>query len=40
VAELIQVEIKTGTTHTMTWLDAALKPNRAWFLSARVIRAP
>jgi hypothetical protein len=21
----IQVEIKTGTTHTITWLDAALK---------------
>jgi hypothetical protein len=25
MAQVIQVEIKTGTTHTMTWLDAALK---------------
>jgi hypothetical protein len=25
VAQIIQVEIRTGTTHTMTWLDAALK---------------
>jgi hypothetical protein len=23
---LIQVEIRTDTTHTLTWLDAALKP--------------
>jgi len=23
--QVIQVEIKTGTTHTITWLDAALK---------------
>ena len=26
MAQVIQVEIRTGTTHTMTWLDAALKP--------------
>jgi hypothetical protein len=26
VAQIIQVEMRTGTTHTMTWLDAALKP--------------
>jgi hypothetical protein len=26
VAHVIQVEIRTGTTHTVTWLDAALKP--------------
>ncbi len=26
VAQVIQVEIRTGTTHTVTWLDAALKP--------------
>lgn len=25
MAHIIQVEIRTGTTHTMTWLDAALK---------------
>jgi hypothetical protein len=25
MAWAIQVEIKTGTTHTITWLDAALK---------------
>lgn len=26
VAHVIQVEMRTGTTHTVTWLDAALKP--------------
>ena len=26
MAHIIQVEIKTGTTYTVTWLDAALKP--------------
>ncbi|HEX3321312.1 MAG TPA: hypothetical protein VHR84_11460 [Terriglobales bacterium] len=26
MAQVIQVEIRTGTTHTVTWLDAALKP--------------
>jgi hypothetical protein len=26
VAHVIQVEIRTGSTHTVTWLDAALKP--------------
>jgi hypothetical protein len=25
MAQVIQVEIRTGTTHTLTWLDAALK---------------
>jgi hypothetical protein len=25
MAQVIQVEIRTGTTHSMTWLDAALK---------------
>jgi hypothetical protein len=25
MAQVIQVEIKTGTTHTITWFDAALK---------------
>jgi hypothetical protein len=25
MAQIIQVEIRTGTTHTVTWLDAALK---------------
>jgi hypothetical protein len=25
MAHVIQVEIRTGTTHTVTWLDAALK---------------
>jgi hypothetical protein len=25
MAQVVQVEIRTGTTHTMTWLDAALK---------------
>jgi len=25
MAQLIQVEIRTDTTHTLTWLDAALK---------------
>jgi len=28
MAQVIQVEIRTGTTHTMTWLDAALKPKQ------------
>jgi len=23
---VIQVELRTGTTHTLTWLNAALKP--------------
>jgi len=26
VAHVIQVEIRTGTTHTVTWLNATLKP--------------
>jgi len=26
MAHVIQVEIRTGTTHTLTWLDAVLKP--------------
>ena len=26
MAQVIQVEIRTGSTHTVTWLDAALKP--------------
>jgi hypothetical protein len=26
MAHVIQVEIRTGTTHTVTWLDGALKP--------------
>jgi hypothetical protein len=26
MAQVIQVELRTGTTHTVTWLDAALKP--------------
>jgi hypothetical protein len=26
VEHVIQVEIRTDTTHTLTWLDAALKP--------------
>jgi hypothetical protein len=26
MAQFIQVEIRTGTTHTVTWLDGALKP--------------
>jgi hypothetical protein len=26
MAQVIQVEIRTVTTHTVTWLDAALKP--------------
>jgi hypothetical protein len=25
MAQLIQVELRTGTTHTLTWLDTALK---------------
>jgi hypothetical protein len=25
MAQVIQVEIRTGTTHTLTWLDSALK---------------
>jgi hypothetical protein len=32
VAQVIQVEIRTGTTHTVTWLDAALKPKRGMAL--------
>ena len=26
MAQVIQVELRTDTTHTVTWLDAALKP--------------
>ena len=26
MAQIVQVEIKSGSTHTITWLDAALKP--------------
>jgi hypothetical protein len=26
LAQVIQVELRTDTTHTVTWLDAALKP--------------
>ena len=26
VEHVIQVELRTDTTHTLTWLDAALKP--------------
>jgi len=26
MTQVIQVEIRTGCTHTVTWLDAALKP--------------
>jgi hypothetical protein len=26
MAQIIQVELRTDTTHTVTWLDAALKP--------------
>jgi hypothetical protein len=25
MAQVIQVEVRTGTTHTVTWLDTALK---------------
>ena len=24
---MVQVELRTDTSHTMTWLDAALRPN-------------
>jgi hypothetical protein len=27
MSQIIQVELRTDTTHTMTWLDAALRPN-------------
>jgi len=26
MVQVIQVEIRTGTTHTVTWLDTLLKP--------------
>lgn len=26
MGRVIQVELRTATTHTLTWLDAALKP--------------
>lgn len=26
MVQVIQVEVRSGTTHTLTWLDAALKP--------------
>jgi hypothetical protein len=39
IAPAVQVERKTGTTHTITWLDAALKLELGIVLSAKVIRA-
>jgi len=32
---LIQVELRTDTTHTLTWLDAALKPNSGMVLCCK-----
>ena len=29
---IIQVELRTGTTHTLTWLNAALKPKPGMIL--------
>jgi hypothetical protein len=29
---VIQVELRTGPTHTLTWLDAALKPKAGMVL--------
>jgi hypothetical protein len=29
---IIQVELRTDTTHTLTWLDAALKPKAGMVL--------
>ena len=31
--QIVQIELRTDTTHTMTWLDAALRPNPAWVFS-------
>ena len=27
MSQIVQVELRTDTTHTMIWLDAALRPN-------------
>jgi hypothetical protein len=32
---LIQVELRTDTTHTVTWLDAALKPKSGMVLRCK-----
>jgi len=32
---VIQVELKTNTTHTLTWLDAALKPKPGMVLQCK-----
>jgi hypothetical protein len=33
MGHVIQVELRTGTTHTLTWLNAALKPKPGMVLS-------
>ena len=33
--QVIQVELRTDTTHTVTWLDAALKPKPGMALVCR-----
>jgi hypothetical protein len=35
MAQVIQVEIRSGTTHTVTWLDAALKPKEGMALACK-----
>ena len=32
MGHVIQVELRTATTHTLTWLDAALKPKPGMIL--------
>jgi hypothetical protein len=32
---IIQVELRTDTTHTLTWLDAALKPKPGMVLQCK-----
>jgi hypothetical protein len=35
VQHVIQVELRTDTTHTLTWLDAALKPKPGMVLRCK-----
>ncbi len=37
---VIQVELRTETTHTLTWLDAALKPKAGMVLLCKDDRRP
>jgi hypothetical protein len=40
MSQIVQVELRTDTTHTMTWLDAALRPNPGMGLLCKGCPAP